>query len=98
MGVLCRFSNYDENHDIVGAVYLHKYIISQERLPGKSTFRKKKTGSLSSLLDPVFIGCSFEILKNTMHHFGITFELYFDHKCILSNKDENEVISGMTKS
>lgn len=94
MGVLCRFSNYDENHDIIGAVYLHKYISSQKRLPGKSTLKKKKTDSLLSFIDPAFIGRSFEILKKTMFHYRIPFDLYFKHKCILSNKVENSIIQG----
>ena len=87
MGVLCNFTAYEESFDILGAVCLYRYIFSKNRIPGKSTLRRKKTESLELLSSPAFIGNSFDILSHTMTHFGIKYKLHFEHKCILTNTD-----------
>ena len=46
-----------------------------------------KTESLESLVQPEFVGTSFEVLRRTMAHFELNFELYFDYEVILKVGD-----------
>jgi len=66
MGILCNFSQYRENHDILGAVYLHKYITSQKKMPGKSSLKRHKSYGLDKYIQPEFIGNSLTLLRNVM--------------------------------
>ena len=85
MGILCRFSNYDENYDILGAVHLFKFIEGREQMPGKRTLQREKEKSLTDLEREDFIGVSFEILNCVMNNYNIKFELFSDGEVILKN-------------
>ena len=92
MGVLCRFSQYDENFDILGAVFLQQYFSNRGNTPDKRTLRRVRSQSLNSIINPTtakFTGKTLLNLKNAMDHFNIGFELYFDGKIILTNVNEN---------
>ena len=83
MGVLCRFSQYTVDYDILGAVYLARYLQSRDGVPSKSWLRKMRTQSLESIIQPEFVGSSFDVLRRTMAHFELNFELYFKDEVII---------------
>ena len=87
MGILCRFSNYDENYDILGAVFLFKYIESREGVVPKRTIRSLKQKSLTELEREDFVGVSFDVLIRVMGFQDIPFELYCNEELIVKNEE-----------
>ena len=87
MGVLCRFSQYTADYDILGAVYLARYLQTRDGVPSKRWLQRKKTETLETLIQPQFVGTSFDVLRRTMAHFELNFELYFDYEVIIKVGD-----------
>ena len=71
----------------MGAVYLARYLQSRDGVPSKSWLRKIRMQSLENLVQPEFVGTSFDVLRRTMAHFELNFELYFDYEVIMKVGD-----------
>ena len=91
MGVLTKFSNYSSEYDIIGAVALHHFIRSREKLPAKSTLKLEKTKDLTEWIRPDFIGQSFDVLIRTMNAYQLSFALYFEREILVTNCERAQI-------
>ena len=97
MTILTKFSNFSLDYDVIGAVALHHYIRSKERMPAMRTLKLEKSKDLAQWVRPSFIGTSFDVLIRTMNAYCITFELYYGRELLVKN-GENAKLRMITKS
>ena len=96
MGVFCKFSNYNENHDVLGAVKIYKYLQKLGRIPAKRNIKQVKTKSLEEFIKPEFLGTGFDVLQKVMNFYKVPFELFHDEKIISRNTIDGHKLQLVT--